>query len=188
MTLVSHLLGEAAGLICISFHSARLLPAPGGMGTSGRGGGAAQSLQRSVGLLSVTPGHRNPGGQALAPRHSPEGQQDLWGRDPGWALKTTGGFHPRRVLEQRTDRDGCASGSVIPMASWRSAGVPGLGGQWRGERRKAGNSRAGAGTLQKAPPGQLRPPGPPPIPPPRAGSLQPPASVRGKPQAGRWCF
>ena len=52
---------------------------------------------------------------------------------------------PRRVLEQRTDRDGCASGSVTPMASWRSAGGWGLGdrrqGQREGKQETAGRGR-----------------------------------------------
>lgn len=126
-------------------------------------GGGAQSLHRTVGLLS-TPGHKDPGGQALVPRHSPEGRQDLLGRDPGWALRTTRG-HGSCWSRGLTGMD--VPGSEIPMASWRSTGDRGQ--ETDGEasvpthvRRKAGNSRAGRGPCRRVLQGSCVPLDPPP--------------------------
>lgn len=128
-------------------------------------GGGAQSLHRTVGLLS-TPGHKDPGGQALVPRHSPEGRQDLLGRDPGWALRTTRG-HGSCWSRGLTGMD--VPGSEIPMASWRSTGDRGQ--ETDGEasvpthvRRKAGNSRAGRGPCRRVLQGSCVPLDPPPPP------------------------
>lgn len=95
--LGSHLLGEAAGLICISFHSAGLLPIPAPWASLGTGTPAEPRACTELVGLPGTPGHRDPGAWALVARHSPKGRQDLWGRDPGWALRTTRG--PRKLLE-----------------------------------------------------------------------------------------
>lgn len=54
-------------------------------------------------------------------RHSPKGRQDLWGRDPGWALRTTRGHGS--CWSRGPGRDGCAWELEIPMASWKRGGT-----------------------------------------------------------------